>query len=597
VARSSPSGSNGLLPRLVRPQVFAPLLVAMAMASSALLVDRGLPTNDEGGILAISARILRGEVFYRDLDSYHFPGATYLLAGWLAVFGETVNAARWLAAIVFSGVVLGLYATAVQLVDRQRAALFGLGLLAFKALALPAFTAFMYSDLALCFAAFALALHVGHEYRGPTRRLAGVGCLVALATATKQNVGIYLTAVIFVMIAFSPQLLGVGDRDLRRRAREIGVYTAGFCAVALPMLGYFAAQGLLPQLILSGLLRPLLQYLPTSGISFVEPLKWWDPGGLHGVAGFPFFVAPYWSMLMNEQLPGPSLYPFYWMVGELFSRALYTALPAVFLLAAWQWLRALPARSFDARDSPLFAFHALAGAVVFSAFPRADLYHLMSVYPVAFLMLFTLGSRRRRGKSARGEPTAKPWLATAGVSLLLTFALAVGVAHRAQQTYRFHVARADLLIDPSKAWVETVLDHLESTLDPGENFFVYGQEAHFYFYTGRHFPWPFPWIYPGQVGDAYGRPLARVLQKDPPRVVIRGVMSWPGVPGIPDYTPAVHRFVMSHYKADLDFFAEHPPKAGEPPPQWAVSILHLDRSRPPARILPKAGPGRRRKGL
>jgi hypothetical protein len=573
VARPSLNDSEGVVSALVRPNVFAPLLVALTMAISALLVDRGLPTNDEGGILALAARVLRGEVFYRDLDSYHFPGATYLLAGWLAVFGETVNAARWLAAVVFSGLVLGLYLTAVQLVDRRRAALFGVGLLSFKALASPAFTAFMYSDLALCFAAFAMAIYIGHDYDGPSRRLAGVGFLVALATATKQNVGIYLTATIFVLIAFSPRLLGIGDWNRRRRLRELAAYTGGFCVAAVPMLGYFLVEGLLPRLFTSGLLRPLLQYLPTSGISYAEPLKWWDLGGLEGVAGFPFFVAPFWSMLMNEQLPGPALYPFYWIAGELFSRALYTALPVVFLVVAWRCIRALIAKRFDSGDAVLFSFYALAGAIVFSAFPRADLYHLMSVYPVVFLMLFTLGGRGRSADA--GAPAASPRLAAWGVALLLAVSLLLGVAHQAQKTYRFRVARADLRIDPSKAWVETVVDYLENTLEPNEKFFVYGQEAHFYFYTGRHFPWPFPWIYPGQVGDERGRPLARVLVNHPPRVMLRGVMAWPGLPGISDYTPAVLRFATLNYHGDLDFFEEHPPPAGDPPPPWAMSIMNL----------------------
>jgi len=553
------------------PKVFAPLLVALALAVSALLVDRGLPTNDEGGILALAARILRGAVFYRDVDSYHFPGATYLLAGWMAVFGETVNAGRWLAAVVFSGVVLGLYLIAVQLVDRSRAALFGIGLLSFKALAWPAFNAFMYSDLALCFAAFALALYVGHGYDGPSRRLAGVGFLVALATASKQNVGIYLTAVIFALIAFSPLLLGAGDWDRRRRLRELAAYSGGFCIAALPMLGYFLVNGLLPDLIVSGLLRPLLQYLPTSGISYAEPLKWWDLGGLKGMAGFPFFVGPYWSMLMNEQLPGPALYSFYWIAGELFSRALYTALPIVFLVVAWRWLRATMAKQFESGDAALFGFYALAGAVVFSAFPRADLYHLMSVYPVVLLMGFTLTGRGRGGTA----PIRPPRLAAGGIALLLLVSLLVGAAHRSQMTHRFRVARADLHIDPSKAWVESVVNYLEDTLRPDEKFFVYGQEAHFYFFTGRHFPWPFPWIYPGQVGDERGRPLARVLAQDPPRVILRGMMSWPGVPGIADYTPAIQRFVMQNYHANAAFFDEHPPPAGDAPPAWSLSVLDL----------------------
>ena len=161
MAQTTRGGSDRALSVLVRPAVFAPLLVAASLLLSALFADRGLPTNDEGGILTLAARILNGAVFYLDLDSYHFPGAPYLLAGWMAVFGESVNSARWLAALFFSGLVLGIYSTAVQLLDRERAALAGLGLLGFKVFAAPAFNAYMYSDVALCFSAFAIALIVG----------------------------------------------------------------------------------------------------------------------------------------------------------------------------------------------------------------------------------------------------------------------------------------------------------------------------------------------------------------------------------------------------------------------------------------------------
>ncbi len=114
---------------LLRPIVVAPLLAALAAAVSWWFAGRGLPNPDEGAVLTAAARILRGDVFYRDIDAYWMPASAYALAGGFAALGEHLSVARGSAAALFCASVLFLYAAALRLVDPARAALFALSLL------------------------------------------------------------------------------------------------------------------------------------------------------------------------------------------------------------------------------------------------------------------------------------------------------------------------------------------------------------------------------------------------------------------------------------------------------------------------------------
>jgi hypothetical protein len=558
---------------VIQPRVFAPLLVALAMMISAYVANRGLPTSDEGFVLALAGRILRGAVFYRDLDAYQFPGAMYLLAGWMWAFGESVNSARWLAAIVFSGMVLGLYLTAAQLLDRSRAAIFGVGVLSFKILAAPAFTAFMYSDLAFCLGVFAIALFVGQASSGRSFRLVAAGILVALATASKQNLGIYLAGMAIFVLAFSPMLLGLPDPGFRRRRSEVGAFVLGLFIATAPMLGYFASKGLLAKLFISGVLNPFLIYLPTSGISFLEPVAWWEFGGMQGNDGFAYFIGPLWTMLSNDLLPFESLYPAYWAAGEFFSRALYTALPLAFLALFWRWGRAVLSRRFGEREQRTFVFGALAFAVMLSAFPRADLFHVMSVFPVVFLLLFVLLQPADSDSSAGASSPRAPWLLAFSIGVLLAVSGSIAIVHHSSMTHRMQVARADLYVEPSKSWVEAVVNYVDGALWADDRLFVFGHEAHFYFLTGHYYSWPFVQLYPGQVGGDQGRPLVKALLADPPDLILRGILVWPGMPDVRDYAKAPTYYVATNYSNYEEFFDVHPPATGELPPEWAISIL------------------------
>jgi len=558
---------------VLRPALFGPLLLCLGMALSLWFANHGLPVNDEGAVLALAGRISRGSVFYRDIDAYYFPGSLYLLAGWMRLVGEHVNAARWLAAAFFSSLLVGLYWIAVQLLDRRRAAIFGLGLLSFKFLASPAFTAFMYSDASLCFAVYAIALFLRHRDRGPSLRLVGSGVLVALSIACKQSLGLYVAGAASMLLVLSPELLGTPARSIRARCRELGAFWFGLSALATPMLGYFAAKGVLAQLVHSGLLRPFLEYLPTSGIAFTTPLAWWNLGSLQGMPGFPFFVSPLWSMLMNGWLPAEPLYPVYWMTAEIFVRALYTSVPVVFIAIFWRWARVRRTGHISDVERRLFVFASLALAVVLSAFPRADFFHVVSVYPVVFLLLFALKRPSHETAGGRESRSDVPRLAACAVALLLAVTGSLSIAHQARHTHHMKLSRADLYIEPGHSWVEPVVNFLDANLGPGEQLFVYGHEAYYYFLTGRYHPWPFVQIYPGQVGGDRGGPLAKTLAQRPPELIVRGLMDWPGVPAISSYAKDLSVFVMGNYATEPSFFVRHPPPTGALPPAWAISVL------------------------
>jgi len=551
-----------------RPAVFFPALLLLCVGVSAGHVDSRLPTPDEGALLTAAAKIGRGSVFYRDLDAYLFPGAHYVLAIGMRIFGEHLSVARWMAAAFFCAIVASLYAAALQLMERRWAALFGLSLLSFKFLAWPAFSAYLYSDVAFLGACVALAALVGHGFRGASPRLLLAGAGIGVAFACKQNVGIYLGAASAAALLFPGLVVGVRGGPLRRRLGEVAVLLVGVAAALAPLLGYFAVQGLLGRMLHSGLIRPLTRYLPTSGIPFSPPLAWWRFGEIRGDAASPYFVDLYWHMLQQQQLPGPDAYPFYWVAGELFSRLLYTSIPVAFLWILARRLRSTTELDERTARSSLFAFLAL--SVVASAFPRADAFHVFSVYPVVVLLLFALfasGTHPPRG-------SLRLWAVGSAVALLLTTCLVLTSNYRAYLSHRVRLPRAEIWVDPAEAWIEPVVEYVTHYVQPGERIFVYGHEAQLYFLTGRFYPWPYSQLYPGQEGGDGGNTLVKLLRQVPPKLVLLGVLTWPGVPDLKEYAPKLDDYIRWNFDPDENFFVDHPVPGGKAPLDWVISVLH-----------------------
>lgn len=563
--------ADGLLDRICRPRIAMPVLLALATAVSAWYADARLPNPDEGAVLTAAAKILRGAVFYRDIDAYPFPGAYYLGALAMGIFGEHLSVARWLAAALFLGVVASLYRASLHLLTPRRAALFGLSLLSFKFLAWPGFSAYLYSDVAFCATCAAIALLMGHRFRGASLRLVLAGVCVGIALLSKQNLGIYLGAAIASALLVPEWLLGTARAEPRWRWTEVGAWAFGVAAAVLPSLVYFASHGLLGKMLTSGLIRPFTGYLPTSGIPFSTPLAWWRFGELQHNAASPYFPLDYWHMLMEGELPGSEWYPVFWLAGELFSRLVYTSIPVAF---AWVLVKRLRSRSGgDDRSTGRFLFAWLALATAAAALPRADWFHVMSVYPVVLLLLFAL---LQPGPTAGdGAPRTAAWLRLEAVAVALLL-LATGILalhHRSTLTYRVALDRAEVDVEPADAWIEPLVEYVRAHVGESEPLFVYGHEAQLYFLTARFYPWRFSQLYPGQDGGAEGRRLAAQLRRYPPKLVLRGLLAWPGIPSLMEYAPALFEYVFRFFVPDPAFFAEHPIRGGAEPPHWVIEVM------------------------
>ena len=174
---------------LARPRVFAGVLLVLTAVQSWSYASYGLGGSDEGAQLAMAGRILRGDVFYQSIDAYPFPGTQYLLAFAMALFGEHLSVARFLAALVYGGIVVTLYAIALKLVDPKRAALYGVSLFGFKFLAWPAYTSYFYWDVSFLAACIAVLLLLGGSSRDARARLIGIGAATGIAFISKQSIG------------------------------------------------------------------------------------------------------------------------------------------------------------------------------------------------------------------------------------------------------------------------------------------------------------------------------------------------------------------------------------------------------------------------
>jgi hypothetical protein len=542
-------------------RLFPWLLAVLSLLVSAAFVPYRVPPSDEGALLTQASRILQGAVFYRDLDAYPFPLAPYLLAGAMGVFGEHLAVSRWLAAVVFSAVVLGVYSIAVQLVAWRRAALVSLGLLSFKFLAWPGLTAFSYWDLSFAFACFAVALAlVPITAPGvPDRsRLALAGACTGLALLAKQSVGIYLAGAVGLLLLLPGPLLGGHGSG---RWRGLGAFGAGLMALVLPVLGYFALHGVLGSMLYSGLVRPFVGYLPTSGISPLVPLAWWEIGALAGPVAFPYMPEPLWRLLQFQRLPGPSLYPVYWLAVELFVRLLYSSLAVAGVAVGVHWLRG---RRSGKRDPVLMAFAGLAAAVVLSAFPRADYPHVISVYPLVGLLLLVFWERSLGRSRLLPGPRMAAWIEATALVVVLTGVGALTARSHSYFTHPLELERASLLIDPTHDYVESVVRFIDDEVAEGEPIFVFGHEAQYYFLTDRYHPWRFVQLYPGQTGDDGGSELVETLEEMPPRVIIRGTRGIPGVPALESDAPVLDRWVKAHYLGEPRAFQRYPPPSGWP---------------------------------
>ena len=533
-----------------------------------------MPVPDEGALLTAAVKLLHGGVFYRDVDAYAFPGVSYLLAGMMSIFGEHLSVARTVAGSFFCATVMGVYACAIALIDQKRAALCGLSLLSVKFFAFPIYTMFFYADPSVATAILALALFLRHRFDGASKRLFWIGVLTGLSLVAKQSTGIYVAIVFAVVLCFPGFAHGPRRRD--GRLPEVLTYGAGLLLIVGSMSAYFASQGVFGDMIRGGLLRPFTGYLPTSGVSFLPPLEWWNLGQLR-TEGPIYFSQLYLELTLYWTQPGESMRHFYEVIGEFFSRLLYSAIPIAFGACAWLWLRAFrvspsPDDTSDRDEADLAhaRFFSAAGvslAITVSAFPRADFIHVITIYPAVILILFALSRPsllgygwNRRPDLASNVQRRRSKIEAGFVALLLMTTMLLAVLYDAKLTHRLSIDRADLWVRPHDAWLERLVGYIQDHVPEGDPLFVYGHEAHWYYLSDRYTPRPFSQIYPGMTGDETGAELAALIRATRPRVIAQGVLRWPGTPSVPEYTQELQHAIKELYEIDRRA-VRYPPNA------------------------------------
>jgi hypothetical protein len=393
-----------------------------------------------------------------------------------------------------------------------------------------------------------------------------------------------LVAIVFALVLVAPAIAhaprgGGADRS------GLAAYGAGLGLVLVGAAVYFAAHGVLAEMLYAAFLRPFTGYLPTSGVSLGPPLAWWRFGTLasHGPVYFPQLV---FELVLDRGRLDPETRRAGFVAAELLSRVLYAAIPLVFGACAWLWIRALRASAGDrgpggeeppvggapatAHGTPaLGRFFTAAGvalAITLSALPRADFIHVATVYPAVILVGFALGPLATLGRAGPDPAVPEPDRAALrmrvevfAVVLLLAATAWLAMRYDARLTHRFATPRAALWVKPQHAWLGELVAYVQREVPEGDPLFVYGHEAHWYFLTDRYTPRRFSQLYPGMTEDDTGAALAALIQRTRPRVVLQGVLSWPGMPDLRAMTPLLRETLERLYEPDPEALS-HPPR-------------------------------------
>lgn len=215
----------------------------------------------------------------------------------------------------------------------------------------------------------------------------------------------------------------------------------------------------------------------------------------------------------------------------------------------------------------------VAAAVSLSAWPRADIYHVIHVYPMTALVLFALGQR------VSGRDRA-PWVAGVLVAALLVGSTLTARWFLARTTIPVRLERAEIFVEPRDTFIGPVVRGIQAAVEPGAPIFVYGSDAAYYFLSDRYGSWVYPQLYPGQTGTGRGEEVVARLAKAPPHLVVQGRLKLGDLPDVREYAPAIDWYVKRHYVKDRSFFVRHP--VAKPAKGGRPKILQRRSGRVPA---------------
>lgn len=483
-------------------------VVLLGGAVAAVYVVTGLtrPINfhDEGFAVYAAARVLEGEVPYRDFWTVHPPGQWYTLAAVFKLFGFSLLAERIWDALVRVAFLFTLYAFACRLTSPRVALVPGVVMFVYLG-ATPFYGYMMFPALLLSMLSGLLLLAHARDPR--VRWLVGAGLCVGLTALYRHDVAFYAAA------AGGATLVArtlVGRSGAGAVIRALAPFAGGVAAIALP------AAAILLSAVPAGVLWEHL---------FVYPARL--ARSLRSLPLPALWINPLTALQGRESLR------------EYLMRALDAWIPVYFPLIA-DFLggavsAALLVRAARGRDPGLSGWGMLwltlfGGLLYLQALSRADAIHLMPTSVAAIVLLTAMTSW---GWRAFGRA---PMLAAMCASLpLLSISIFwTPLVDTIERTYRGWppdcsrpLARARCM--PLRADEAAIAQLVQSLVPPGERIFVgHGQHDRifitdmlFYFIAGRDSATRYFSLEPGVATTApVQKEIVQELQRHHVRIIV-----------------------------------------------------------------------------
>jgi hypothetical protein len=232
----TPARSGG---RLGLDHALSFLLFAATAAYLHYSWPRTLVGLDEGAFLYEAKRAVDGQVMYRDFFDLIGPVSVYAMALGYALFGVSMETARWSMALVHGGIVALIYASAREM--GVRPILAAAVSLTHVALFYPSLT-FASSHW---FATLLTAVVFWIVLRGPLvrpRAAAAAGALTALVCLTLQQNGAATAAAAVVVLARDAWVARHPSAPFASTLpRQLAAFAGGMVAVVVPTLAFFVA--------------------------------------------------------------------------------------------------------------------------------------------------------------------------------------------------------------------------------------------------------------------------------------------------------------------------------------------------------------------
>lgn len=532
-------------PETPRPVAERPLRTTATVAVLALVslvvqlpfLGRGMSLLDEGSILAIADAMASSEQLYVDRVTPLAPLTYELLAALFRLFGTSLEVARALQALAFSGCVLLTFAILRPLAGPRGALAGAVALLALKPLGFPLWTIVNYSQLAMLFCLAALFSLVLHTERGRRGALLGAGFFVGLTVVTKQNLGALIAAVIALGATAD-----IARRDPRWRpvAETWGSLALGGAVPVAATALLFAARGNLEALFQRAIVG--LTYLADPYFVPLPGLSPWafDVEAL-GPRLFAYFPSPLFDLAIEGALDLHT-WPF-WLLAEIAVKLAFY-LPVGIVLAGFAFLgRDLRRGGTPALSIPLLALVLFAALSYASMLYRADWTHLTNIYPAVILLAVALAAR-----GGGSHPLARGLARAAFVLWMLAgAALTFAVLYAYQAPLA--TPRGQLRALPSQALHGRILLAwlAEQPREPGVA--ILRTDPLYYFLADRRPPLPFDLLVPGYLTPEDDlRTAERIARLDR---VVYNPKQIPTMPmPITEYAPATSAVLARLFRAE-----------------------------------------------